>query len=63
MVEFSFLHFKSEAIFGPHCHADIIDRQAFAFEIHGATAMGEILVPSNVIMDTFMTSNGHGICL
>jgi len=59
MVKFSFLHFKSEAIFSPHRHANIIDRQAFASEIHGTTAMGEILVPGNVIMDAFMTSNGH----
>jgi len=61
MVEFSFLDFISEAILGPHRQADIIDRQAFTFEIHGATSMGKILVPGNVIMDTFMTSSGHGI--
>ena len=63
MVEFLFFQFKSEAIFPPHRHANIIDRQAFTFETHGATSMGEILVPSNVIMDAFMTSNGHGNCL
>ncbi len=61
MVKFSFFQSKSEAIFSPHRHANIIDRQAFTLETHGATSMGEILVPSNVIMDTFMTSNGHGI--
>ena len=59
MAKISFLHFKSEALFSPHRHANIIDRQTFAFEIHGATAMGKILVPGNVIMDAFMTSNGH----
>ena len=59
MVELWFFQFKSEAIFSPHCHANIIDRQTFASEIHGATAMGEILVPGNVIMDASMTSNGH----
>jgi hypothetical protein len=59
MVEFWFFQFKGEAIFSPHCHANIIDRQTFASEIHGATAMGEILVPGNVIMDASMTSNGH----
>jgi hypothetical protein len=61
MVEFSFLDFKSEAIFGPHRQTDIIDRQAFTFEIHGTTSIGEMLVPGNVIMDAFMTSSGHGI--
>jgi len=59
MLEFWFFQFKSEAIFSPHHHVNIIDRQAFASEIHGTTAMGEILVPGNVIMDAFMTSNGH----
>jgi hypothetical protein len=63
MVAFSFFQFKSEAIFSPHRQANIIDRQAFAFEIHGATSMGEIRIPGNVIIDTFMTSNGHGIYL
>jgi hypothetical protein len=62
MVAFSFLHFKSEAIFSPHRHANIVDRQAFTFEIHGATAMGKIRVPGNVIMVAFITSNGHGNC-
>ncbi len=62
MVAFSFLHFKSEAIFSPHCPANIIDWQAFTFEIHGATSMGKILVPGNVIMYAFMTNNGHGNC-
>ena len=62
MVEFSFFQFKSEAIFSPHRHANIIDRQAFTFKIHGATAMGKILVPGNVIMFAFMTINGHGNC-
>ena len=60
MVAFSFLHFKSEAIFSPHRHANIVDRQAFTFEIHGATAMGKIRVPGHIIMVAFITSNGHG---
>jgi len=62
MVGFSFLHFKGEAIFSLHRHAHIIDRQAFTFEIHGATSMGKILVPGNEIMHAFMTRNDHGNC-
>jgi len=62
MVEFLFLHFKNEAIFSLHRHANIIDRQTFTFEIHGATSMGKMLVPGDVIMYTFMTVNGHGNC-
>ena len=62
MAKFLFLHFKSEAIFSPHRHANIIDRQAFTFEIHDATSMGKIRVPGHIIMVAFMTSNGHGNC-
>jgi len=62
MVDFSFLQLKSEAIVSLHRHANIIDRRAFTFEIHGATSMGKMLVPGDVIMVTFMTDNGHGNC-
>ncbi len=60
MAVFSFLHFESEAIFSPHRHANIMDRQAFTFEIHDAASMGKIQVPGHIIMVAFMTSNGHG---
>jgi len=62
MATFSFLHCKSKAIFSLHRQANISARQAFTFEIHGATAMGKILVPGNVIMYAFVTANGHGTC-
>ena len=58
---FLFLHFKSEAIFSPHRHANFINRQTFTFEIHGATTVGKIRLPGDVIVVAFMTSNGHGI--
>jgi hypothetical protein len=63
MVDFSFLQLKSEAIVSLHRHANIIDRRAFTFEIHGATSMGKMRVPSDVIMYTFMTVNGHSNCV
>jgi hypothetical protein len=62
MEDFSFLQLKSEAIVSLHRHANIIDRRSFTFEIHGATSMGKMLVPGDVIMVTFMTINGHGNC-
>ena len=62
ILAFLFLHFKSEAIFSPHRQANFVNRQTFTFEIHGATAVGKIRLPGNVIVVAFMTSNGHGIC-
>jgi hypothetical protein len=58
-----FLHLKSKAIFSPHRHAYFINRQTFTFEIHGATAVGKIRLPGNIIVIAFMTGNGHGICV
>jgi len=60
IVSFLFFHLKSEAIFSLHRHANLLGRHTFTFEIHGATSMGKILVPGNVIMHAFMTNNGHG---
>jgi hypothetical protein len=62
MEDFLFLQLKSEAIVSLHRHANIIDRQSFTFEIHGATSMGKMLVPGDVIMVTFMTISGHSNC-
>jgi hypothetical protein len=63
MAEFSFLHFKSKAIFSLHRHTNIIDRQALTFKIHGVTSVGKIRVPGHIVMAAFMTSNGHGNCV
>lgn len=55
----SLFRFEGQAYVSTHRHANIDDRQAFAFETHGVASMGKIRVPGNVIVNAFVTDNVH----
>ena len=56
-----FFNLKKIAVFSLHGAPDFNCRHLAAFECHDSASMGELRIPCNVVMNAFVTGDGHRV--